>query len=301
MILAESPYATQIRADITALRTLLMTLFFSAVGMLADPLWMVQNLHLLLPVVLAIIVAKASIIWLILTLVGRPSRTALTAGIVLAQVGEFSFVLASVAEEATLVGGDTFQLIISSTIITLFLTPFLIAGAPSIAGFVHRGKGTAPDSETFEGVHDHVIIVGYGPAGRAVADQLREESRPIVVLDMNQNTIRSATDDGYLAHFGDASNAAVLEHVHLDSAYAMIITIPDPGAARNIIHQAKAMSPKVFVMARARYHVHRWELEVAGAHVVVDEEQNVGKTLGVELVRHILGLDNDDLSFGGKP
>ncbi|MCA9297110.1 MAG: cation:proton antiporter, partial [Phycisphaerales bacterium] len=118
MILAESPFATQIRADVTALRTLLMTLFFSAVGMLADPLWMLTHLHLLIPLVAAMVIGKAAIIWLILTRFGRPSPVALTTGIVLAQVGEFSFVLASEAYATNLVGEQTFLLVISSTIIT---------------------------------------------------------------------------------------------------------------------------------------------------------------------------------------
>jgi len=292
MILAESPYSTQFRADITALRTLLMTIFFSAVGMLANPLWMLTHLHLLLPVVIAMIAGKAAIIWAILTIFGRPSRAALTTGIVLAQVGEFSFVLASTAYDSSLVGERTFLLMISSTIVTLFMTPYLIALAPVVSRVIHRSAhASQDDSSRHSGLTNHIVIVGYGPAGQAVADALREDAREIVIIDLNQKTVATAKEAGFHAYFGDAGNPAVLEHLHVDQAYAIIITVPDPSAARAVIQQSRIMSSTIFIMARARYHVYRWELEYAGAHVVVDEEQHVGETLGVELMRHILQLD----------
>ncbi|MEM7228089.1 MAG: cation:proton antiporter, partial [Planctomycetota bacterium] len=288
MILAESPFATQIRADVTSLRTLLMTLFFSAVGMLADPTWMIQHLHWVIPVVLAMVVGKAAVILVILRCFKQSTPVALATGITLAQVGEFSFVLAQGAR-GTLINDTTFLLMISATIITLFLTPYLIAIGPALAR--RMAKSSVSEDEQFEGLNEHILLVGYGPAGQAVAQSLREDDYDVVVVDLGTRSIKRAQEHGYAAYVGDASNPNVLEHLHVDRAYAIIITIPDPKAARSIILEARAQSPRVYIMVRARYHVHRLELVASGAHVVLDEEQCIGERLGVELTRHILSLD----------
>ena len=141
MLMAESPFATQIRADISSLRTLLITLFFSSIGMLGDPTWALENWLAISLLVVTIVMGKASIIWFVLRIFGQTHRHALTAGLCLAQVGEFSFVLAGIAHIHFNVEGvktgfltdDHFKLVISATIATLFLTPYLVTYAPRIA------------------------------------------------------------------------------------------------------------------------------------------------------------------------
>ena len=135
MILAESPFATQIRADIGSIRTLLVTLFFSSIGMLGDPAWFVSNLPAVLGLVAAIVVGKSVLIWGVLRVFGLTHRNALAAGICLGQVGEFSFVLAAVGR-GTVISEEVFTLIISTTIVTLFLTPYLVARGPAVAGVI---------------------------------------------------------------------------------------------------------------------------------------------------------------------
>ncbi len=299
MLMAESPYATQIRADISSLRTLLITLFFSSIGMLGDPVWALQHWLPITLLVVAIVIGKALIVWIVMAILGQTHRHALAAGLCLAQVGEFSFVLAEVARQRTLEDGtvsgflpnDLFMLVISSTIVTLFLTPYLVTQAPRISNRVvvtlERFKILRPthhvDEAFAELMEDHILIIGFGPSGRAVGEALVEHSDRVVVVDLNPHLIKAAERLGLRAQLGDARYGEILDHLYLPLAAAVVVTVPDPDAARTIIHHVRHLAPNVPVIARSRYHVHRFELEFAGAQVVVDEERVMGAKLAEAL------------------
>ncbi|CAN0599914.1 unnamed protein product, partial [Laminaria digitata] len=140
MILAESPFATQIRADVSSIKTLLVTLFFASIGMLGDPAWFIEHVGPVMALVGALVVGKAVIVWLVLRAFGVTSVAALASGACLAQVGEFSFVLAAAAN-GKLLSEQAFTMIISATIVSLFVTPYLVMLATRIAQFVHRVLG----------------------------------------------------------------------------------------------------------------------------------------------------------------
>jgi len=294
MLLAESPYATQIRADVTSLRTLLTTLFFSSIGMLGDPAWILQNIPSVAGLVVAIVVGKALLIWFILRRFGQSHPNALAAGLCLAQVGEFSFVLAQVAREGTLIDEDLFRLVVSSTIVTLFITPYLIVIAPSVAGrtilWLEKATGgrllrAAPSPpRTDDSVREgEVLIIGFGPAGQRVAETLIGQTELVTVLDLSKRNVETARRMGFHAHVGDASHPTVLEHLPLRGTVAVVITVPDPGGARKVIAAVRSVAPQARILARARYHIFRWELEAAGADAVVDEEYQVGQRLAAEV------------------
>lgn len=289
ILLAESPFATQVRADVTSLRTLLMTLFFSSVGMLADPAWIAGNLPLVIGATVGVVVGKAMVIWFILRRLGQSHGPALASGFCLAQIGEFSFVLLGVARDS-IISQDVFLLMISTTIITLFITPVFVVTSPTLAeaclkplrklGWI-KSQPWQPESQQ-HGLKDHLIIVGYGPAGEAVVHAMRGQ-RPLVVIDMNRRVIKEAKRLEFMAHVGDATSSSVLEHAHIHTADAIIITLPDPNQSRQIIEEVRNIAPEVTIVARSRYHVHMWQLRYAGAHVVVDEEEEVGKRLAAEV------------------
>lgn len=306
MLMAESPYASQIRADISSLRTLLITLFFSSIGMLGDPMWALQHWLPITGLVIAIVIGKALIIWIVMVILGQTHRHALAAGLCLAQVGEFSFVLAEVARRHTIVDGtettvigflphDLFMLMITSTIVTLFLTPYLVVLAPRISNQVvvtlERYKILRPtfhvDEAFAELMRDHILIIGFGPSGRAVGEALVEHSDRVVVVDLNPQLIKAAERLGLRAHLGDARYGEILDHLYLPLASAVVVTVPDPEAARTIIHHVRHLAPSVPIIARSRYHVHRFELEFAGAKVVVDEERTMGAQLAEALKKCI--------------
>ncbi|MCP4093024.1 MAG: sodium:proton exchanger [Planctomycetes bacterium] len=292
MLLAESPFATQIRADIASIRTLLVTLFFSSIGMLGDPVWFVQNLPKVMAVVMAIVVGKAVIVWLVLHRFGLSHTNALATGICLAQVGEFSFVLAEVGR-GTLIDESLFALVISVTITTLFLSPYLVALAPTLAlasvtslsKFKILPQPARIGTRPAEPARKHFIIIGFGPAGEAVGQAVERYGKRVTVVDLNPESIARVKQLGFAGHIGDAMNADVLEHVGVASAAAVVVTVPDPASAGTIVELIRSISPEVHIIARVRYHRYLADLTEAGAHEVVDEEQLVGVRLAAQLRR----------------
>jgi CPA2 family monovalent cation:H+ antiporter-2 len=298
VLLGESPFATQIRADVAALRTLLVTLFFASIGLIGDPAWAIGHWHLVGAVVLLIVAGKALVVWPVLRAIGQPSGIALATGLCLAQVGEFSFVLAGMARPpASIISEDVFRLIVSATIATLFLTPLLVAAAPRVADLVdargrrRRGERAPPaPAEDREAARRPIVVVGFGPAGQAVAHALlRRHREEITVIELNARTAAAAERLGLRFLLGDAAHRDVLEHAGIARARVVAITVPDPGVARTIIHQCRRLAPQAAIIARSRYHVRRWELELAGARETLDEEETVGLRMAAAARRHLAG------------
>ena len=287
VLLAESPFATQVRADVGSLRTLLTTLFFSSIGLLGDPAWVLANLPAVLAVLAAFVVGKAVIIAIILHLLGTPTRHGVAAAVSLAQVGEFSFVLATIARDQRLLSDQTFQLVLSATIMSLFLAPLLIMQALPIGEVVQRrlggrGGSAAPSgSEEGEGqASASVVLIGYGPAGEAVGEAVMGRSSRVTVVDLNPVAAAEARQRGFSALVGDASHHDVLDHMHAAPGSLYVITIPDPIAARSIIRLIRLRDPAARIIVRARYHIYVLELQFAGADEVFDEELEIGQRMG---------------------
>jgi CPA2 family monovalent cation:H+ antiporter-2 len=286
MVLASSAQATQIRADVSTLRTLLLTLFFGSVGMLADPLAMWANLPLLLLLVVLTVVGKAAIVTLVLKWMGRSNRSALGAGLCLAQLGEFGIVILTMAR-GSVVDERLFTLLAGTTILTLLISPYLVAAGSRVA------RGASDDAEARDAavpLDDEkagVIVIGFGPAGRAVARALDDCGEPITVIEMSRHTAAHAEDMDLPVIVGDASHIDVLEHAHVERARAVVVTLPDPVIVRNIVELVRKMNPQATAAARVRYHRHRDAIERAGAHCIVDEEESVGEELGRALVERL--------------
>lgn len=317
VIIGGSPLATQIRSDVGPLKTLFVTLFFSTIGMLADLEWIVHHLALVIGVIAGVIVVKTVVIWLILRIFRYAHRFSIAAGLSLSQVGEFSFVLAGVAwaggRQAGVISDDVFTLIISVTIGTLFVTPYLVVYAVPIGSWIERkcrkaGLIRKPEikqsSSGQAGPQDHVVIIGFGPAGQAVAEVVGEKGKsatlpmdesqeqsdenkppslPVTVIDLNPRTVLAARGRGIWAMVGDASSPDIIEHANIKTAKAVVVTLPYYRAAALAIRQIRAACPGVPIIARARYHIHTEILQDAGAQVVVDEEANVGQRMGAQV------------------
>ena len=286
LLLAESPFATQIRADIGPLRTLFVTLFFASIGMLCNPAWVLEHWAMVAAVVAAIVFGKAVVISAVALLFRSSAGHAVATGVCLAQVGEFSFVLAEVARHGQLIDNGLFELIVAATVGTLFLTPYLVAFAPHLATAVAKLSARAPqvlhppDETSLQAgaeLSGHIVIVGFGPAGRRIAEALMHRHKSLlVVVELNAKSADIARTYGLRTYIGDATRAEVLEHLRVTAATTVVVTVPDPATARHVIEQVRALSSQTPVIARARYHVYRWELILAGAEVVIDEEEEVG-------------------------
>jgi CPA2 family monovalent cation:H+ antiporter-2 len=300
ILLAESPFATQIRADVGSLRTLLLTLFFAAIGMLVNPVWVLNNSVAVLGVLGLITILKPAIIFAILRLLGFGSGHSLATGICLGQIGEFSFLLAGIAHPEGVIDTYLFRLVISVTVLSLFLTPYLVIVAPALANFAESLKPLfgarrrkqpsidRGDEEAAAEISRPIIIIGFGPAGQRVAEVLLPYcGKQIVVLDINPANAEWAQGLGLKFHIGDARQSEVLEHVHVRHAEAVVVTLPDPRDVRHIIHLSKSLAPEVRIFVRARYHISKWELFLAGAEIVIDEEAQTGQRLAEEVIEEL--------------
>ena len=289
MLLAESPFASQIRADVGSLRTLFVTLFFTAVGMLAEPAWFAANWAEVLGWLSLVFVGKTLVIFAIGVAFRLHPAHALATGIALAQVGEFSFVLAAEARRGGLITEHVFSLAVSVTILSMFLAPYMVtyarpAARRIVAAFsrprapIPAGSGPAPERE------GRVFIVGFGPAGRKVARALVENGVVPHVVELNPASVKAARRMGLDAHVGDASQPEIIAHLGIDTACVVVVTVPDPSTARRILQNIHGHSPGTSVIVRSRYHIATAELWGLGAAFVVDEENVVGRELARQVV-----------------
>lgn len=291
LMLAESPFATQIRSDVSALRILFITLFFASVGMLGEPAWILQNFFMVAMVVLMIIVGKCVIISVIASHLGLNLRQAIATGLILAQVGEFGIVIAGVANNSGLIVDDLFRLLISAILLNLFITPMIVRIAEPMGRIIEatlpqswRTQASLPSQEVpGEEPGGHVILVGYGPAGRHVAQEILRNEMASLVLDLRPHNVELARADGLHAELGDATNLDLLIHHHITRARAFVITIPDYRATIQIVQAVRTLAPNVEIIVRARYHLLVDDLEKEGANVVVDEERETGRRLAAAL------------------
>lgn len=297
MMLGDSPVATQIRADIGALRTLFVTLFFSAIGMLADPAWIADNFIKVGLVVILVIGIKSFIVAGAATLLKLRPRHAIAAGFSVAQIGEFSFVLAGIAyvsgRENNLFAESTFDLIVAVTIMTLFVTPFLVPFGTWLGKLVeerffpYKAEDFNQDPDEDTGDEKRVFVIGFGPAGQAVAAGLQKANWPVTVLDLNPAARELAMSRGFEAHIGDVLSSEVLEHAGLHKAVAVVITLPYYRTVAECVRMVKSIHPECLLLARSRYHRYAPIIEAAGAHVVVDEEDTVGIELSHRLCKSL--------------
>jgi CPA2 family monovalent cation:H+ antiporter-2 len=295
MFLGSSPFAVQIRADVSSLRTVLLTLFFGSAGMVGDLIWIGGHLPLVLGVSLLVIVGKAVIVWGIARVLGRPHYVAIAAGICLAQIGEFAFVLGSLGLASGVISPEILRLMVSVVIVTLFVSPFLIPHAVALGKDICERIGAEPpaagENEQQALPPPEILIIGFGPAGQLTAAAMYDRQDRVAIIDMNHKGILEARRNGYRAEVGDASRPEVLEHVHVSSAKAVIITIPDPAASMRILQEVRLQAPHAFTIVRSRYQRFAHEYADHGACVVVGDEEEVGARLCQELLEWLSAID----------
>jgi CPA2 family monovalent cation:H+ antiporter-2 len=284
LVISESEYSHQATAEVLPFRDSFNSLFFVSIGILMD--WRIL-LHypgivtgLLLVVLLVKFVSGAAAV----LAASMPPRAAIMTGIALAQVGEFSFILAQVGQEHGLLSGTPYQIFLAVSVCSMIITPFLMQASPHLARHVeavqrlHRwlpGHTTAHLLE-MEGRHlrirDHVIIVGYGLNGRNLARVLSETEIPYVVLDLDGDIVRRDAKLGVPLYYGDATNPNILRHVKIEAARVLVVAIPDPFTARRTVQIARTLNPKIHIVVRTRYLRELEELHQIGADDVVPEE-----------------------------
>lgn len=284
LVVSESHYSDHAISEILPLKTIFNAVFFVSVGMLLDLQFVLENPLLLLGVAAGVLVLKFILSSISLLTLGYPIRIAAASGIVLAQIGEFSFVLERAGRVAGLTPGGFgemgSQTFIAVSVLLMLLTPLFLHLSPKIGSLLaktplkHIGQKQkeTEDEEGHEDLEDHVIIIGYGPAGRNLARVLRESGIPFIVIEMNPESVNEMHRNGIPAIYGDASRTHILEHAQVLKAKLCVIAINDPAISPRIIKLANYLNPTIQVIVRTRYLSEADFLEKAGADIVVPEE-----------------------------
>ena len=278
LVIAESEYGVQALSDVLPFRDTFTGIFFISVGMLLDLGFVLEHAGLVLIITVGVFFGKAIIAGGAVRLLKRSWQVSVLSGLGLAQVGEFSFILAMVGAPLGLLDTNGYQLFLAMSVITMLATPFVISAAGPIADWFCRVTGQPAleilphEEQAIAQLHDHVIIVGYGLNGRNLARTLRGAGISYVILEANGQTVLRARAAHEPIYFGDGSRREVLERVGIVRARAVVLAISSPAEERRGVAIARQLSPSVRIVVRTRYVAAMEELQELGANEVIPEE-----------------------------
>jgi CPA2 family monovalent cation:H+ antiporter-2 len=271
LVLAGSPYAYQAISSVMPMRDIFTSLFFVSIGLRMNLRSLIENPVLTIGLTFGVMLLNLASTTLAMKVTGLTMRVAVLIGFSLCQVGEFAFVLANKGGQLKLLSDFEMTLFLNLAVLTMALTPLALNLGRRVAP--KFGDLANPETKGTKLAHtDHAIVVGFGVAGQAVARACRILKRPYAVIDMNPGSVQAFKKVGEPIIYGDAVSEHILEHVGVDKAAMLVISIPDPVATRRIIVQAKAMNPRIYVVARTRFLLTKDILERLGADAVVAEE-----------------------------
>lgn len=273
LLLARSQYSMSVIANILPYRDVFMSLFFISVGMILDVHYLYEYIWLILLNTFLFIVIKTILTLPSVLVQGYPLNIACTVSLSLAQVGEFAFVLAASGLAAGLFDMPAYQAFLAVSVLSMMLTPALMAFAPVLANFLPSSLSheTAEIPEKPHDLDNHLIIVGFGVTGKYLAQVAKQSGISYTILEMNPETVTRYQDKEPIAH-GDASQPLVLKHLHIEKAKVLAIVISDPAAVRATTIVARRLNPNVHIVARTRFVTEIAHLRRLGANIVISEE-----------------------------
>jgi CPA2 family monovalent cation:H+ antiporter-2 len=298
MVVNGSEQSHEAAADALPFQDAFAVLFFVAVGMLFDPTILIRQPLQVLSVVLIVMIGKSIGALGIVLLFRYPLHTALTISASLAQIGEFSFILAALGVTLGLLPIEGQSLIVAGAILSIALNPAAFKAAdwvhrwvsarPRLLALLERPAGAIgelPASVDPEELHDHAIIIGYGRVGSAVGEMLTERGLLYLIVEQNREAVDALRARGLPAFFGDASRLEVLEQANVKRARILIVTAPEPFKARAIVTAARRVNPDVATVVRTHSDEERLYLE---EHLDVGMAVFGERELAKAMARHAL-------------
>jgi CPA2 family monovalent cation:H+ antiporter-2 len=289
MMLSESRLSQQAAQESLPLRDAFAVLFFVSVGMLFDPTIVVEAPFALLGTVFIIVIGKSVAAYYVVRLFGHPRSAALMISASLAQIGEFSFILANIGLVLGLLPAEARTLILAGAIITILLNPILFAALDMLA---RREKAQAEASSIVEeeelptrepirptSLKQHVVLVGHGRVGSFISTVLADAKTPLFVIEDNEDTVAALKQRGIEALAGNAADPAVIPAANLLDARCLLVAIPDAFEGGQVVQQARAINPTLPIIARAHSEEEIDYLVRHGANLVVMGEHEIAKAM----------------------
>ena len=278
LVISESEYGLQAMSNVLPFHDVFSGIFFASVGMLLDARFLIAEPLLVVGATVGILLLKGLLSAAVVLSLRRGLQASIASGLSLAQVGEFSFILAGVGVSLGLFAGNDYQLFLAVSVLTMVATPFMIARARPTADGIERLLGWSrfrvplPDEENTVQLNDHTIIVGYGFSGRRLAHVLDSAGLPYVVLEQNGQAVRSARREGVPIFFGDGTRREVLKRVGCERARVILFVISSTADERRGVVVARGLNPAVRIIVRTRFIRAIEDLTRLGASEVVVEE-----------------------------
>jgi monovalent cation:H+ antiporter-2, CPA2 family len=310
MVVGRSEYSLRAASEALPMRDAFAVLFFVSVGMLLDPAALLNAPGLIAGAVVIVLIGKPAVALLIVWAMRYPLKTSLTVAVALAQIGEFSFILATLGRELGVLTPITTHGLVATAIASIVLNPLLyraieptqrwVAARPGLNRLLNRGPSTAPiDAGTERSTRPpdpshRAVIVGYGPTGRTLVDLLRANQVDPTVIELNMETVRSLRDRGIAAVYGDATRPETLQAAGVTESGTLILGSAGMAASEEVIRAARALNPKIRVLARATYLRDVSALKTAGADDVFSGEEEVALAF-VESILESLGATPEQI------
>lgn len=277
MLISETKFRYQVESDISPFRDILLGLFFISVGMLLNLQLIFSHLGMIVLLLISFILVKALVVALVVRFSKYESGVAIRTGIILAQAGEFSFVILALGAEHQLITGQVLQTVLAASLLSMVVAPFLINNNGKIArkmvgSYTKNSDKVVKDIEhASQYLENHVVICGYGRSGQYLGRFLREENIPYIALDIDPARVLEAAAAGENVMFGDAARRVVLSAAGCARAKALIISYADNRAAMKILHIVQESYPQLPVIVRTVDDSNMDKLREAGAAEVVPE------------------------------
>ena len=298
LLLAETEFRHQIEIDIEPFKGLLMGLFFMSIGMGIDIVAVWNDIYLLLACVVGIFIVKSIIISCLCLLFQMPRNEAITTGLILGQVGEFTFVIAAMMSQVGIIDNGTAQFIIVIASISMIITPIVSQWAVSL-------MDTLSDHENCETLHsynenkddlkDHVIIAGFGRVGQSIAHMLCAQQAQYIAVDRNGSQVIKMRNEGQPVIFGNANRVEVLRALGADKASALVLALDDPEASAHTVEISKKEWPNLPIFVRAYDYDDEKRLLKLGATQVVGEVTESSRQLA-NCIFHEIGAPLEALN-----
>jgi monovalent cation:H+ antiporter-2, CPA2 family len=307
MVVGRSDYSLRAASEALPMRDAFAVLFFVSVGMLLDPAVLWEAPMLLAGALTVVLVGKPLVALIIVWAMGYPLRAVLTVSIALAQIGEFSFILATLGRELGVMTPEATNVIVATSIVSIVLNPLLYRAIGSVERWVASSPGlrriadrsvlqTEAGTELRRPVDpDHrAVVIGYGPTGRTVVDLLRDNRIVPTVVDLNMDNIRALREREIEAVYGDATRPETLAAAGVKTSGSLILGSAGMSNATEVIRAARSLNPRVRVLARASYLRELDGLKSAGADAVYSGEGEVALAF-VEDILEVLGATPEQI------
>ncbi len=295
LLLTETDFDHRVIAEVVPMRNLFATLFFVSVGMLIDPGFIMTHIPAVLGLTLFIVVAKALLTMGAILPFKLGGKTTVFASLGMIQIGEFSYVLASTGRASGAISAELNSLVLASSVLTILLTPAAFLVAPRVERWLQRAPGLgslfrarpvlAGDEEA---LRDHAIVVGYGRVGSYVVQGLRESGLPVVVIEEDMHLVQQIRSEDMSVVYGDASYPSVLGAAHIEHAQLVVVALPDSGATRVVVRNARRVNASVPILARIAREEDEETLKRIGVTQVIAPER-AGAQLLLESCLYAVG------------